>query len=85
MGGATVDELKRLRSLIDRVDGGIVRLLEERMRLCREIARVKEELGVPLEDPVREEEVLRSKGEWREVFRVIVELCKREQARVTGS
>ncbi len=76
MGGAS---LKDLRRRIDLVDRAILSLLEERMALCRDIAAVKAAEGLPLEDAVREAEVLARAGVFREVFREIIRLCKEVQ------
>ena len=76
MGGAT---LKDLRRRIDSVDKAILALLEERMALCRDIAEVKADKGLPLKDPAREAEVLARAGVFREVFREIIRLCKEVQ------
>ncbi len=76
MGDAS---LKDLRRRIDLVDRAILSLLEERMALCRDIAAVKAAEGLPLEDAVREAEVLARAGVFREVFREIIRLCKEVQ------
>lgn len=72
-------EVEDLRRLIDGVDGEIVRLLEERMELCRRIGEAKRRVGRPLRDPEREAKVLERAGRFREVFKVIIDLCVREQ------
>lgn len=76
MGGAALEDLRRK---IDRVDEAILSLLEERMALCHDVAAVKTARGLPLEDPVREAEVLGRAGVFREVFREIIRLCKEVQ------
>jgi monofunctional chorismate mutase len=49
-----------LRKRIDRVDRRIMKLLQRRYELVRRIGRLKEERGLPLADPAREEEILSS-------------------------
>jgi chorismate mutase/prephenate dehydratase len=52
-------ELRRLRRRIDALDRRIVRLLNERAELAREVGRTKETLGRrAVRDPDREREVL---------------------------
>ena len=51
--------LAALRAEIDRVDGALVPLLAERMRLSDEIGRHKKEKALPVRDEAREEELLR--------------------------
>jgi chorismate mutase/prephenate dehydratase len=46
-----------LREGIDRVDVELLALLNERMRLCREVGRIKGEKGLELFDPGREESI----------------------------
>jgi chorismate mutase len=53
-----IDPLADLRRQIDALDEEIVRLLNERARCALELGRRKEELGVPIYQPVREGEVL---------------------------
>jgi chorismate mutase len=50
--------LDGLRKQVLDIDRGLVRLLAERMAVVLEIGRVKADLGVPVEDPEREQEVL---------------------------
>lgn len=72
-------EIEDIRRMIDRIDSEIVRLLEERMELCRAIGEAKRRRGAPLRDPAREREVIGRSGRFRDVFRVIVDLCLKEQ------
>lgn len=48
-----------MRGRIDGIDGEIVRLLDERARVGREVGAIKRELGLPLHNPGRERDVLR--------------------------
>lgn len=78
MGG---DALKDLRLRIDEIDAEIIALLKERMRVCAEIGRVKARESIPVRDEAREAEVLRRAGEFAEVFKVIIEACRKAQGR----
>ncbi len=51
-------ELSELRIRIDEVDRELVRLLERRMDVSRDIAACKAERGTPVYDPAREAEKL---------------------------
>ena len=74
--------LEELRKQIDKVDKEIMKLLEERIRICRRIAKCKLKLGLPLEDPQREKLVLKRAGVFRNVFREIIKLCKEAQEEI---
>ena len=54
-----MDRLIKARKIIDRVDGEMAKLFEERMEAVALVARVKQELGLPILDAEREAEVLR--------------------------
>jgi chorismate mutase len=50
--------LNRLRSRIDRIDKGIIRLLLKRSRAVERIGRLKKQQGIPVVDSEREREIL---------------------------
>ena len=50
--------LEDLRRKIDEADAGIVKLIAERIRLAREIGKVKQKIGKQIEDREREKQVL---------------------------
>ena len=52
------DKLELLRREIDMTDAALAALFAKRMSVCREIAKVKTERGVPTCVPQREAEVL---------------------------
>lgn len=54
--------LEESRTAIDAVDRQIVRLFEERMVLCRDVARYKIVNGMQVLDRSREEKVLESRA-----------------------
>ena len=52
------EELSRLREAITAVDEDILAALARRRAISHEVATIKEELGITLRDPVREQELL---------------------------
>ncbi len=72
-------EIEDLRRLIDDVDARIIRLLVERMELCRRMGRAKRAASLPVRDTAREDEVLARTGRFRGVFAEIIRLCIEEQ------
>ncbi|WP_297123960.1 chorismate mutase [Thermococcus sp.] len=71
-----LERLHELRKRVDEIDEQIIKLLEERLRIAREIGEIKRGLNLPIRDEKREEEVLRKAGKFREVFEKIVEVCR---------
>ena len=51
-------ELQELRNEINRIDGEMLALLEQRLAVCRAIAEYKRQNGLPVRDPARETEKL---------------------------
>lgn len=85
-------DLTQLRKQIDKVDDGILALLDKRMKLALEIAEAKKRIGKPILDTSREEELfakLREKNKktilsdekMLEIWGKIVELSREVQAR----
>ena len=74
-----VPEIEDLRRRIDELDREIVRLLEERMSICRRLGEIKRAHNMPILDSAREKIVLERAGVFREVFSAIIELCRRAQ------
>ena len=78
----TQGRIEELRSRVDEVDRGLIRILNERARIVQEIVGIKAEVGKPLFDPKREEEILRKVAEvnegpiydssMREIFELIL-------------
>lgn len=76
------DRVEALRERVDEVDQDLVRALNERARIVKEIMTLKAEAGAPVYDPKREEEILRRVVEWnegpiydssmREIFEIIL-------------
>lgn len=71
------------RKRIQEIDRLIVQLLEERTEVGKEIARIKEKRGLPIEDSTQEEKVIERAQEQtgvdvEGVFREIIETTKKE-------
>ena len=47
-----------LREKIDTLDEEIIQLLKKRMRISREVGKLKEKLDIPVEDKNRENEII---------------------------
>ena len=50
--------IKELRLQIDELDEEIIQLLKRRMKISKDVGRLKEELLIPIEDKKREEEII---------------------------
>lgn len=74
-----MERLYELRGRIDEIDKQIIELLEERIKVAKEIGKIKKELNLPIKDEEREREVLKRAGRFREIFERIVEVCRDEQ------
>lgn len=82
-------ELAKLRKEIDGVDKEIIRLIEERVELAKEIGSLKRNIGLPVADPKRENEVLANVTEntkldkkfIRRIYKSIMDYCKDEEQR----
>ena len=49
----------QLRQKIDDFDEEIIQLLKKRMRISKEVGKLKEELHIPIEDLTREKEIIK--------------------------
>jgi len=58
-----MSDLSELRARIDAIDGDLLRLLNERVAVAKEIGILKTREGLPVYSPEREESVLRSLAE----------------------
>lgn len=82
-------DLQECRNQIDQIDDEIIRLFEERMKVCEEVAQYKIQTGKKVLDPQREQEkikVLREKahGEFnalgaQEIFQQIMAISRKRQ------
>ncbi len=52
-----MEDIQRLRKKIDEIDEHLLRLLGERLEICRSIGLLKKEQGMPIIDTYRENEV----------------------------
>jgi len=52
-----IDALADCRRRIDQIDIRILALLNERTKIVEEIGRIKQELGLPIYEPKREDDV----------------------------
>jgi len=79
-------KLDTLRLAIDQTDKELVRLLEERFKLVREIGQYKKDNNLPIFDPIREKQVLESKerlvsnkADWQyyeKIFKLFMDISK---------
>ena len=74
-----MERLDKLRRAIDRVDEAIIRLLDLRKELVKLIGETKRELKREIIDVDREKEVLQRAGEYREIFKKIIEYSREVQ------
>ena len=82
-------DLQDIRKELDGLDRDMVALFEKRMTLARDVAAYKMEVGMPVLDRSREEQVLASRvamlqdSDWekddRELYECIMALSRREQ------
>jgi len=84
------DELERSRERIDALDLDITRLLQERAQQALAAAHAKRELGIPILDVQREEEVLarleKAKGpldggSLKRIYRVVMEETRKAESK----
>ncbi|MEI7718721.1 MAG: chorismate mutase [archaeon] len=83
-------ELETIREKITGVDNEILELLEERIALAEEVADVKKENDLPIEDLTKEEEIIRQRklhtslnGDFVEaIMKLIIKESKKVQSKV---
>jgi len=84
------DPLRERRLRIERIDRAIVRLVQQRVRLAREVGQLKSKSGLATLDPAREAAVVRraaaqaredgiSEDGVRQIFWQVIGLCRRAQ------
>lgn len=81
-----MNKIDKLRKEIDLVDSEIVRQLNKRIKLVREIGECKKEGNLPVEDLSREEKVLSNlefdgldEGFLRDIYKTIFSYSKLQQ------
>lgn len=57
-------DLSALRARIDELDRELIRVLAERLEVCHEVARVKENSDTPIIQPTRVRDVVGSRRQW---------------------
>ena len=80
------EKLAEARSKIDEIDEEIAELFNKRQQLSSEIAQLKKAENLPTLDLAREEIVMKRAEEkcgvyGRELFRLLMDLSKKEQAK----
>ncbi len=85
-------DLQEIRGKLDVIDGQLVRLLEERLSLCADVAEYKLAIGKPVLDKEREEHKIRevrdlaagsfAKDAAEEMFRQMMTVSRRLQYRI---
>ena len=55
------EDMSSLRSKIDRLDQELLRLIIQRMEVCRNVGKIKLMIGKPVFDPKREKEVIENR------------------------
>lgn len=80
--------LTELREKIDNIDTQLVTLLEDRMLIVEEIAKIKKKKRIQIEDKEREQKIITkksenslilSKKEIEKIFIIIMEISKERQ------
>lgn len=82
--------LNELRQRMNGVNAALIRLLSERKEISEQIGLLKAEHGLPIYDPEREMEIIRSMREAarlhdlseesvEEIFKLIMEMCRKVQ------
>ncbi len=71
--------LSAMREALDWTDGAIMYLLKKRLEACRDLGKIKKEQGLPIYDDEREARVLKRAGDFRQIFELIVQMCKAVQ------
>jgi chorismate mutase len=85
-------ELETLREKITLIDNELLEMLEDRIELAKEIAEVKIENNIPIEDLKREEEVIKQRkmhtsldGEFVEsLMKLLIQESKKAQNKILG-
>jgi len=60
----TSPDLAALRNRIDELDRELLRVLAERLQVCHEVARIKEQSDTPVIQPTRVRDVVTSRRQW---------------------
>ncbi|MFP4001543.1 MAG: chorismate mutase [Candidatus Natronoplasma sp.] len=74
-----MERIHELRERIDEIDEKILKLLDKRAAVAKEIGEIKKEKDISITDTEREKEVLGRAERYREVFEEIINACKEVQ------
>lgn len=69
-----LDRLQKLRREIDEIDNSIIKLLDRRIKLVKEIGLIKKRYGMKIRDVNREKIILDRAGKYRKIFEEIIKL-----------
>jgi 3-dehydroquinate dehydratase-1 len=76
---SNLQSLSDMRAALDAVDSALMYLLKLRLEVCRDIGRLKKSLGLSVYDDSREAEVLKRAGDFKQLFDLVVQMCKAVQ------
>lgn len=76
---SNLTSLRDMRIALDAIDSALMHLLKLRLEVCRDIGRLKKSLGLSVYDDSREAEVLKRAGDFKQLFDLIVQMCKAVQ------
>jgi len=88
-----MEDLKDIRSEIDKIDDELARLLRRRLEIVDRVAKVKRERGLPVLDPRREKEIVTRvsakvgpgfSSEISQLFSTIFGISRTRQTAVSG-
>lgn len=76
--------MEELRSGIDEIDLEIIKLMEKRWKIAKEIGRIKKEKGLDIYDPEREEDIVNALTEKtqldkdfvKKIVNTMIEYCR---------
>jgi chorismate mutase len=85
-----MDEIKQLRKKVDVIDEQLLKLLSQRVQVCRSIGSIKKNCGLPVYDADREKELYHSikvkaeqlcidPSQVEAIYREIVNMCSAVQ------
>lgn len=82
-----MEQIDKLRNRIDGIDRKILKLIEKRVDLAKNIGRIKKKNGLKISDSEREREVIENvlsssnidKDFLKKLFRLIIKYCKDEE------
>jgi chorismate mutase / prephenate dehydratase len=87
-----MDNLNKFRQKIDHLDQEIIHLINERVQIALQIGKVKKELGLPIHNPVREQEVITKiltqksqnivEQDLAAIYQAIITACKNSQLNI---